>query len=75
MTALITKANVIWLRDVEIQDHTLEAKYSDEWVDLLVTPHSLRVVNELIAWRNRNDHYYYKIHKAHLYPPYRAKKL
>ena len=67
--------SLIHVREGEPRDYTLEAKHDGAWVQIMHWPHSLRVVNELIAWRNRHDHAHFKKTGVHLYAPYRGRKL
>lgn len=66
---------MILVNDKEKRDYQLEAKHGDEWVEIMVNPHSKRVVKALIAWRDEQDRLYFKQHKKHLYEVYRAKKI
>ena len=66
---------MILVNDKEKRDYQLEAFHGGEWVEIMVHPHSKRVVNALIAWRNEQDRAYFKKHKVHLYEIYRAKKI
>ena len=66
---------MIFVNEREERDHQLEALHDGEWVEIMVNPHSKRVVRALIAWRDEQDRAYFKKHKVHLYKAYRAKKI